>query len=768
MNTPQLVTNNKLTSSVNDLFGIFFEDINHAADGGLYAEMVQNRSFEFAPIDNPNYQSTTAWKLSDPESLKVETANPLNTKNLHYLSVDTNKDVTLTNVGYNKGMYIEAGKKYDFSFFVKALNGTKNVIVRLTDADNTEVGVPTVIPVESHQWMKYSASFTADKTTTTGRLTLKFPEGSHILVDMISLFPEDTFNHRKNYVRKDLGEALKALHPKLLRFPGGCLVHDGQLDPDDRGAMYRWKNSIGPVEQRPARRNNWGYNQTLGLGYFEYFELSEDIGAKPLPVLPGGYDPHHDREAPIDQLDEWVDDALDLIEFANGSTDTKWGKIRAELGHPKPFNLEYIAIGNEEVGQAFFDRYPYFHKAIRAKYPNIKIINTAGPFAAGKEFDRGWKSARENQSDLVDEHYYQEPEWFLSNQHRYDSYDPKGPKAFLGEYASKANKWYNAVVEASYMIGLQRNANKVGLACYAPLFCNVDYENWGTDLIYFDQKEVSPTVNYYVQQLFMKYQGTDNVSYQLNNLPAAKVVDDQPLNGKFFVQGDKAKAKFENIVLDDGSKKQKFDAQTVDHEEKAELGSTDAKDYTITFDVTKPDQDAKGTHFCFGQQSSDKWCVWILGGWANTDSMVRIHHGKADSDWTQTTWSMEKGRTYHCKLVVSNRHVQTFIDGEKINDVVITPTTIEPMYTNLSYDRNTDQYYFKAVNVTDQPKTIAVDSTNFSNGSLYQLTGKPDAENKLGTNNQISAVRQPFAGKELVLPPYSVSVLISPRQFSEK
>lgn len=767
MNSPQLVPGTKLGAPLNDLFGIFFEDINHAADGGLYAEMVQNRSFEFAPIDNETYQPTTAWKLSDPASLKVTDKDSLNIKNRHYLEVNAQQDVDITNLGFNRGMYIEAGKRYHFSFFVKTLNGRKNVNVHLTDKVGNDVAVPTVISVESHQWLKYTADLDGNQTTTEGRLTLKFEQGTHLLVDMISLFPDDTFNHRPNYVRKDLGETLKALHPKFLRFPGGCLVHDGQLDPDDRGSMYRWKNSIGPVEQRPARRNNWGYNQTLGLGYFEYFELSEDIGAKPLPVLPGGYDPHHDREAPIDQLGEWIDDALDLIEFANGSTATKWGKIRANLGHPKPFNLEYLAIGNEEVGQAFFDRYPYFHKAIKAKYPEIKLINTAGPFAAGKEFDRGWKSAQDNHSDLVDEHYYMDPEWFLANQHRYDSYDPNGPKAFLGEYASKANQWYNAVVEASYMIGLERNADKVGLACYAPLFCNVDYENWGTDLIYFDQKEVSPTVNYFVQQLFMKYQGTDNVYYQLKDLPKAKVVDDQPIVGKFFIQGDKARAKFENIVLDDGHQKQKFGSQTVDHEEKIELGSTDASDYTITFDVTKTDQDSKGTHFCFGQQESDKWFVWILGGWANTDSMVRVHHGKADSDWTQTTWSMAKGRTYHCKLVVDDRRVQTFIDGQLFNDVVIASTVIEPVYTNMTYDRNTKQYYFKVVNVTKQPRAITVDSDQFSNGSVYQLSGHPDAENKLGTNNQITTNRQPFNGQKLTLPPYSVTVLISPHRLDQ-
>ena len=254
-----------------------------------------------------------------------------------------------------------------------------------------------------------------------------------------------------------------------MRFPGGCLVHDGSLNPEDRNSMYRWKNTIGPVEERPARRNSWGYNQSLGLGFFEYFQFCEDIGAKPLPVLPGGYDPHHQRIVPLNELQPWIQDALDLIEFANGTPEAEWGGIRARMGHEAPFGLEYIGIGNEEVGDAFFERYPFFHRAVREKYPEIKIIGTAGPFSAGSEYEKGWKCAKEYGSDLVDEHYYHTPEWFLANHHRYDNFRAQDPKVFLGEYASWGNTWYNALAEASFMLGLERNAKAVGLACYAPM-----------------------------------------------------------------------------------------------------------------------------------------------------------------------------------------------------------------------------------------------------------------------------------------------------------
>lgn len=257
---------------------------------------------------------------------------------------------------------------------------------------------------------------------TTGRACL----------DFVSLFPEDTYKGRENGLRRDIAEYLEALHPKFMRFPGGCLIHDGSLNKDDRDSTYRWKNTLGDVMNRPPRRNNWRYNQTLGLGYYEYFLFCEDIGAEPLPVLPAGYNPHSGQGVPIDELGEWIDDALDLIEFANGGTDTEWGGVRASLGHPEPFGLKYIAIGNEEVGQGFFDRYDYFHKAIRDRYPEIKIINSAGPFNHGSEYDRGWASAKKNGSDIVDEHYYMTPEWFITNYDRYAGFPGGWNKGVFG------------------------------------------------------------------------------------------------------------------------------------------------------------------------------------------------------------------------------------------------------------------------------------------------------------------------------------------------
>ena len=496
-----------------DLYGIFFEDLNHAADGGLYAELVQNRSFEFDPVDNKAYDSLTAWEVIEQDgraAARVLTGGAVSGKNPHYLALDVQEEgsnVGIWNKGFNAGMPFRKGEQYFFTCYGKREQDLEKAVkVSLRSADGTVYAEQKLYFGLS--WEKYELSFTAPETDYSGRLAITVEGRGKVYLDFVSLFPADTFRGRKGGLRRDLAEMLEALHPRFMRFPGGCLVHDGALDGEARDAQYRWKNSVGLPEERPAKRNNWNYNQTLGLGYLEYFQFCEDIGAEPLPVLPAGYDPHHKRHAPLDRLKPFVDDVLDLIEFANGGTDTPWGKRRAQLGHPEPFGLKYVGIGNEEVGAEFFERSDVIQAEVRKKYPEIKLINTAGPFAAGGEFERGWENARKVKSDLVDEHYYMAPEWFVANHHRYDGYDRKGPKVFLGEYATWGNTWYNALVEASYMVGMERNAAVVGLACYAPLLANVDYVNWKPDLIWFDNHRVFGSANYYVQKLFMNFQGT--------------------------------------------------------------------------------------------------------------------------------------------------------------------------------------------------------------------------------------------------------------------
>ncbi|NLB90350.1 MAG: alpha-L-arabinofuranosidase, partial [Clostridiales bacterium] len=353
-----VIQTNKEVRPLGDLFGIFFEDLNHAADGGLYAEMVQNRSFEYDKIDHPDYHNLTGWKILGDGIVSIETKDSLHPNNPHYVRLQgKHSSDGLENKGFGKGMAIKGDEKYHFSCYARS-HSPMTLKIEIA-------GASTSIEVEG-EWKQYHTILAPNKTVLNAALQL-FPSAGTVDLDMISLFPADTFRGRKNGLRRDIAEALEEMTPRFLRFPGGCLVHDGSLNPDDRDSMYRWKNTIGPVEQRPSRRSNWKYNQTLGLGFYEYFLLCEDIGAKPMPILPGASDPHHKRAAPIEELQPWIDDALDLIEFATGDISTPWGEKRAELGHPAPFKLEMIGIGNEEVGDAFFERFPYFVKAIRER-----------------------------------------------------------------------------------------------------------------------------------------------------------------------------------------------------------------------------------------------------------------------------------------------------------------------------------------------------------------------------------------------------------------
>lgn len=420
-----------------------------------------------------------------------------------------------------------------------------------------------------------------------------------------------------------------------------------------------------------------------------------------------------------------------MIEFANGTAETKWGGVRASLGHPAPFGLEYLAIGNEEVGQAFFERYAIIHDAIKAKYPEIKIINSAGPFAAGKEYERGWRSARAHGSDLVDEHYYNAPEWFLANQHRYDHFDPAGPKVFVGEYASKENKWYNAVVEASYMLGLERNADKVGLACYAPLFCNADLVNWQPDLIWFNQKEAYGSPSYYVQKLFMTRQGTCNVTYTMDRLPAPERQGTDYLPGKIIVEGDNADVTVSDVVIINRQTGETISGgeARVSGKSRIAVASLDSHDYVIRFKATKTGGNRqKGFHMLFGYQDAENYFAWVLGGWGNEDSSIRAITNGNQSDLTQTAWHMTANQVYDCELHVQGRSITSFIDGRQVNSIEWQQTVIESTYSNAVYDEERNAYIIKLVNVRETPLAVDLNlQVQEDSAAVTELSGDREA-----------------------------------------
>ena len=665
----------KKTKPLGDLFGIFFEDLNHAADGGLYAEMVRNRSFEFCAMDNPQYHALTAWEAS--AQVQVDTICPCFTENPHTLRLlARTAGEGICNTGFGDGMAFENSEPYALVFWARC-DQPISLQFALEADDHTLASETFTI---NGDWRKYESTLTAAETGYRGKLSITAQSAGDVRLDFISLMPKNGFADWPAYFRKDIAAALYDMKPKFLRFPGGCLVHDGTLNPDDHDGMYRWKNTVGAVEHRTSRRNSWGYNQTFGLGFYEFFELSELLGAEAIPVVPGGCDPHHRRFATGEVLQRFIDDALDLIEFANGDTDSVWGALRARMGHPAPFNLRYIAIGNEEVHQEFFDRLPLFVQAIRSKYPDIQIIGTAGPHPAGSEFERGWKSARETKVDFVDEHYYQAPEWYYAHAHRYDAYKADEPKVFLGEYASWGNAYENALAEAMYMVCLQ-NPPSVGLACYAPMLCHMDYINWKPDMIWFNQHTLMKTPNYHAQRLFMRYQGTHNVAFSCEGIHREMDPSPMPIRGELALEANDSSLDVTELILSDGATELRLPDLKLSKHLSVPLGNT-TDDFCLSCSVQRT-SGMKGMNIIFGKQGNESF-IWGFGGWENQDSILNKQVRGRNSNLTQTQFSIEDGHKYCLQLRVQGRRIQTLIDGKVVNETEDLLPVYEPLYVTAS------------------------------------------------------------------------------------
>ncbi len=505
------------------LIGIFFEDINYAADGGLYAELLQNRDFEYNSKDGKDWKATSWWEAKEAE-FSIGDVDPIHANNAHYaiLKSSTGAQASLTNLGW-EGIPVKKNAKYDFSLFGRVAEGNNGkMIVRLVDKEDKVLAQGSVSIPKGTTWKKVNVVLKAASDASDARLVILPQAAGTYHLDMISLFPQDTYKGRKNGMRRDLAEALEALHPQFVRFPGGCASHGNGLDN-----IYRWKNTVGPLESRKPDWNIWHYHQTVGLGYFEYFQLCEDLGARPLPVLAAGVPCQNSSVGgfgqqggiPMDQMDEYIQDVLDLIEWANGDPkSSKWAKMRAEAGHPKPFNLTMIGIGNEDlISDVFTVRYKMICKAVKEKYPEMEIVGTVGPWCEGSDYEYGWRLAREMNLEYVDEHYYNSPGWFINNQDYYDRYartynGKPSTKVYLGEYAShirnRSNCIETALSEALYLCSVERNADIVSMTSYAPLFAKEKHTQWNPDLIYFNNTEVKPTSGYQVQRLFGQNAGT--------------------------------------------------------------------------------------------------------------------------------------------------------------------------------------------------------------------------------------------------------------------
>lgn len=516
-----------------DLIGIFFEDISYSADGGLYAELIQNGSFEYNPSERDGWGAGTEWRFLRPGHslgyMRPEMADPIHKNNPTYMRLHVERvghyydfngwtGVGMRNDGFD-GIAVKAGAKYDFSVFLRNVDSkNKEMRVVLVGEKDSILG-ETTITADSKDWKKYTAEIVSNGDCERANLQMLCLTTGDVDVDMVSLMPQDTYNGHG--LRKDMVEALKGLEPKFMRFPGGCVIHGGG---DGFWNTYRWKTTIGPKEERRGLKNTWGYHQSMGLGYYEYFQLCEDLNMDALPILPcgvscqgtnGGWGMKNQAQdvVPMSEMDEWVQDALDLIEWANGDVNTTWGKKRAEAGHPKPFNLKYLGIGNEEkITPEFEERFKYIYNIVRKKHPEIIIVGTAGPGShkGNPDFDNGWRIAEETDLAVLDEHYYEQKEYFLDNQHNYDNYPrDRKTKVYLGEYAAKDRKLQDALAEALYLLGIERNGDVVTMTSYAPLFAKKHHESWNPDLIYFDNSKVVLTCSYYVQQMF----GTTSGNY---------------------------------------------------------------------------------------------------------------------------------------------------------------------------------------------------------------------------------------------------------------
>ena len=513
------------------LIGIFFEDISYAADGGLYAELVQNRDFEYTPADKNGWNSFTAWRLASNAEPRIVTDNPLGKPNAHSLCIVAD---TLYNSGWD-GMTLKAGAKYDFSFYVNT-KGKKRFKVAIVE--NGSVVAETGIDVKPKDkkaveqlhdgWQKYEVTLVPSANTKAAELRIVAEGKAEAQIDMVSLFPQDTFRGRKNGLRRDLAETIENLHPKFVRFPGGCMSHGDGLDN-----IYHWNHTVGPLYERVPDRNIWHYHQTRGLGFFEYFQFCEDIGAEPLPVLAAGVPCQNSAPnangfggqqggIPMEDMPAYIEELMNMIEWANGDPATsKWAKMRADAGHPEPFNLKYIGIGNEDIiSTTFEERCLMICKAIHERYPEIEICGTAGPFhTPSSDYLEGWKFAKQHSDifSLIDEHYYESVGWFINNQDYYDNYDRNAPKVYLGEYAARSKRGNIdcALAEALHLCAIERNGDVVAMTSYAPMLCHLKHMNWNPDMIYFDNETIDLTPSYHTQRLFSKYAGDKFVDSRL-------------------------------------------------------------------------------------------------------------------------------------------------------------------------------------------------------------------------------------------------------------
>lgn len=693
-----------------DLVGIFFEDLNSAADGGLYAELVRNRAFEFTSLDQPGWGPLTGWTVHayGGADLAVSTLEPAFAVNPTHVIASVpdiaGASLTLANQGYD-GILIRAGAEYRLSVHLRRLDGFASTVhVSLVDPSGVQLASGELGPI-SDTWAPYPLRLRSAAESVSASLMLKVDEPGKVAIDHVSLFPVDTFRDQENGLRSDLAQALVDLKPRFVRFPGGCVSHGLGLEN-----MYHWKDTLGPVEERRQNFNLWGYHQSMGLGYFEYFLLCEQLGAKPLPVVAAGVCcqnlPTGPLPIPDEQMGDYIQEVLDLIEWANGPVDSLWGARRASAGHPQPFGLEYLAIGNEdEVNDVFRDRFSRIYDAVRAAHPEIVVIGTVGPNPFGHDFDDGWAFAREREVPMVDEHSYKSPRWFFENLDRFDEYDRSGPAVYVGEWGSKNNHLINALAEAAYLGALERNGDVVRLASWAPLFAKVGHLNWEPDLIYFDNERVMPSLNYFVQRMHSAAAGDQALPVIVEHAP--KFHRPEPHVAGISIKSARGTVELTDVRFDDASGVDAlYRDEGVTDGNPSELIlpiETHAADYTLKV-TAKLLEGSNGFVVGFGGVGTPESFEWTFGTWSKRHvALFRRTDGYVDEIGDLVPFCVEVGRSYAIELRVVGRgqRISCVLDGEVLSEYVATESPERRFSATAVRDSATGEVIVKIVNATD-------------------------------------------------------------------
>lgn len=770
------------------LYGIFYEDINHAADGGLYAELIRNRSFE----DGPRYGAPAdmqGWntQVKGSSKLNVRLINQskktplLNNVQHNALELDikasTDAQAYLINEGY-WGINAVQGRTYRLTFWAKTLkyNGSVKAILCSQNGDENyaEATINEFNANKKKGWTKYEATFTANANNPKAKFALVFDGIGQIQLDMVSLFPP-TFKNRDNGMRPDLANMLWQMHPKFMRFPGGCFV-EGQESPDN---AFRWERTIGPIEEREGHWNvNWGYRTTDGLGYHEYLQLAEDLGAKPLYVVNVGI--WHGGITPYDSIQPWIDECMNAIEYANGPVTSKYGAMRAKNGHPVPFGLEYLEVGNEnnqpdqrQQSDHYYERYEQFYKAIRAKYPNMKII---GNVVAWGDDNPKWNSTLP--VDLLDEHYYRSPDWFAGAFHKYDSYDRRGPKIYVGEYAvtngfGNLGNMNAALGEAVYMMGMENNSDIVELASYAPIFVNENDARWRPDMIRFNSSHVMGTPSYYVQQLMPQHIGTQVVKVVQTDpykelkhkllTPKQSRVGFATWNTRASFTTDKETeyvygnwTKNGNIVQQTGNKEATLcvekDIINSDH-------------YTYKFRARK-DDGAEGFIIVFNYVDDKNYCWLNFGGWNNTQHGIEQISNGGKLLTVGKPGRIEKGKWYDVTLNVSGDSIKAWLNNELIFDTTLKVDETKGIFSTATIDDTTGELIVKIANTSDVMTTSQINLKHFTPTSakvIRLIANDGMEENTLDEPTKIHPTEQLLSPEndnvKLDIPAYSLNII---------